>query len=104
MGVKYVLRNMDSDSKVKLELYRDLAGGAQGGEWEKLYEFIDDGTNFGIANGKCRQGVDPTLQLIHSYIDSSSETEKPILSVYVRHEFGIMKYSAFTIREIDPLP
>jgi hypothetical protein len=103
VGIKYVLRNMDSDSKVKLELYRDLAGGINGGKWEKLYEFIDDGTNFGTENDACEDKVDPALQLVHSYIDYSSETGKPMLSVYARHEFGTMEYSAFTIREIDPL-
>lgn len=104
VGVKYVLRNMDSDTKVKLELYRDLAGGVDGGKWEKVYEFIDDGTNFGAGNDACRRGVDPALQLVRQYVEPGSETGKPMLSVYARHEFGTMGYSAFSIREIDPLP
>lgn len=103
VGVKYVLRNMDSGSSVKLELYRDLSGGADGGRWEKIYEFVDNGKDFGVDNDACRQGVYPGLQLVHQYIEPSSESGKPMLSVYARHEFGTMEYSAFSVREIDPL-
>ena len=103
VGFKYVLRNMDDNTKVKLELYRDMTGGLNGGSWQKITEFIDNGNNFGAGYGACRPGVDPALPLIHSFIDDSSESKKPMLSVYVRHEYGTMAYSGFDIREIDPL-
>jgi hypothetical protein len=104
IGVKYILRNMDDDTRVKLELYRDLTGGIDGGKWEKIYEFIDTGKNLGVGMDRCKSGVDPALQLIHSYILSSSETKKPMLTVYLRHEYGTMKYNDFSIREIGSLP
>jgi hypothetical protein len=103
VGFKYVLRNMDDNTKVKLELYRDTTGGANGGNWQKVTEFVDNGDSFGAGYGACRSGVNPALPLIHSFINSSSETGKPMLSVYARHEYGTMAYSDFTIREISPL-
>ncbi|MEO9363895.1 MAG: hypothetical protein ABI348_08345 [Nitrososphaera sp.] len=103
IGFKYVLRNMDDNTKVKLELYRDTTGGINGGNWQKVTEFVDDGKNFGVGNEPCKSFVNPALQLIHSFVNASSETGKPMLSVYVRHEFGTMAYSNFTIREISPL-
>ncbi|HVX03464.1 MAG TPA: discoidin domain-containing protein [Nitrososphaera sp.] len=104
VGVKFVLRNMDNDTKVKLELYRDMTEGANGGKWEKIYEFTDNGTNFGAGYGACKPGVNPALPLTHSQIDPTSETKKPMLSVYARNEYGTMEYANFTIREINPLP
>jgi hypothetical protein len=104
VGVKFVLRNMDNDTKVKLEIYRDMTAGANGGKWEKLYEFVDNGTNFGAGYGPCKPGVNPALPLTHSQIDSTSETKRPMLSVYARNEYGTMEYADFTIREINPLP
>jgi hypothetical protein len=104
VGVKFILRNMDSDSKVKLELYRDMTGGLNGGKWEKITEFVDNGTNFGVGGEGCKPFVNPALQLIHPYVYASSETKKPMLSVYIRSEFATMEFSKFTIREITPLP
>jgi hypothetical protein len=52
----------------------------------------------------CKSLVDPALQLIHPYVDASSESKKPMLSVYIRSEFATMGFSNFTIREINPLP
>jgi hypothetical protein len=104
VGFKYVLRNMDGGTKVKLELYRDTTGGVNGGNWQKVTEFVDNGKNFGVGNEPCKSFVNPALPLIHSFISGSSETSKPMLSVYFRHEYGTMAYSKFSIREIAPLP
>lgn len=105
IGFKYILRNMDNNTKVKLELYRDMTNGANGGgSWQKVTEFVDDGTNFGVDHGSCKPGINSGLPLVHSLIDGSSETGKPMLSVYARHEYGTMQYSRFSIREIEPLP
>jgi hypothetical protein len=41
-GAKLVVRTT-SDGKVKLEGYKDDTGGANGGDWKKLTEKIDDG-------------------------------------------------------------
>ena len=104
IGFKYILRNMDDNSNVKLELYRDTTGGLNGGNWQKVTEFVDNGKDFGVGRGECKPGVDPSLPLIHTFINSSSESKKPMLTVYARHEYGTMAYSDFTIREINPLP
>jgi hypothetical protein len=103
VGFKYVLRNMDGGTKVKLELYRDTTGGVNGGNWQKVTEFVDNGNNFGDGRGACKSGVDPALPLLHSLINDRSESKKPMLSVYARHEYGTMAYSGFDIREIDPI-
>jgi len=89
---------------VKVELYRDMTNGLNGGTWEKMTEFIDDGTNWGVGQLSCKLGVDPAMQLIRTFTLASSETKKPELSVYVRHEYGTIEYEKFSIREINPLP
>lgn len=42
IGFKFVIYNLGNDS-VKLEAYRDLTNGENGGSWEKVNETIDDG-------------------------------------------------------------
>ena len=43
IGMKFVVYNIDEDQHVKLELYRDLSEGVNGGDWEKIGETIDKG-------------------------------------------------------------
>lgn len=43
IGMKLVVRNTDNDQRVRLELYRDLTEGVNGGTWEKLGEYTDAG-------------------------------------------------------------
>jgi hypothetical protein len=45
IGMKYVVYNVTVAGKpaVKLELYRDVSGGANGGDWQKLGETVDSG-------------------------------------------------------------
>ncbi len=104
VGVKYILRNLDKDSKVKVELYRDLTGGADGGKWEKLTEFVDAGDKWGVGCTPCAAGVKPEQQLIRAVTLASSEQKQPEMSVYFRHEFGTMLYEQCSVREIEPLP
>jgi hypothetical protein len=101
IGVKYVLRNLPQD-RVKLELYRDLTGGKEGGTWEKMTEFIDTGHNFGIGKTPPAPQARPETQLIHRLVLPDSENKKPMMSVYLRHEYGTMTYERLSIREIDP--
>jgi hypothetical protein len=103
VGVKFVIRNLRGDTQVKLELYRDLTGGAQGGQWEKVTEFVDTGTNWGVGAAAAAPGVKPELPLIRSFVLPGSETKKPMMSVYLRHEHGTVEYEKLSIREIEPL-
>jgi len=103
IGFKFVLRNIKDNGNVKLELYRDMTDDVNGGQWQKVTEFVDNGNNFGLGSEPCKPFVNPASQLTHSLVDSTSETGKPMLSVYARHEYGTMEYSRFSIREIDPL-
>jgi hypothetical protein len=43
IGWKFVIYNLAAGAGVKLEAYRDLSGGANGGDWELMNETIDDG-------------------------------------------------------------
>jgi hypothetical protein len=104
VGVKYILRNLRGNTQVKLELYRDLTKGLNGGQWEKMTEFTDTGSNFGVGNHPPAANVKPELPLIRDLVLPSSENKKPMISVYLRHEYGTMDYERFSIREIEPLP
>ncbi len=100
VGVKFILRNIASNLQVKLEVYRDLTDGLNGGTWEKMTEFVDTGSNFGVGKRSPAPNVKPELALIRDLVLPSSENKKPMISVYLRHEFGSMLYEKFSIREI----
>jgi hypothetical protein len=102
VGVKFVLRNVAHDTQVKLELYRDLADGKNGGTWEKVTGFTDTGRNFGVGKTPPAVRVKPELALIRRMVLPDSENKTPMMSVYLRHEYGTMEYERFSIREIDP--
>lgn len=42
IGVKFIVKTISQNS-VKLELYRDMTEGANGGNWEKVAEYVDNG-------------------------------------------------------------
>ena len=104
VGVKYLIRNCDGGRHVRLELYRDLTDGANGGTWEKVAEATDTGANWGLGAGACKAGVKPELPLLHPLVRPDSESGFPMMTVYFRHEFATMRYSRASVREIDPLP
>ena len=43
IGLKFVVYNINNDSEVKLELYIDQTNGLNGGDWQLIGEFVDDG-------------------------------------------------------------
>jgi hypothetical protein len=43
IGMKFVIYNINDEGHVKLEAYLDRTGGVDGGTWEKVFEYIDDG-------------------------------------------------------------
>lgn len=104
IGVKYLLRNQAGGTQVKVELYRDLTDGQGGGDWQKMTEFVDDGTNWGVGKTPAKVGLQPELPLLHDLMKVDSESGLPCITVYFRHEYGTMRYQRASIREIAPLP
>jgi hypothetical protein len=91
IGYKYIVRDVDNGTHVKLELWRDLTDGANGGSWEKLYEYIDTGL-WGTGQTPCASGVDPA-QIMTG----------PNLSVFIRDDdVSDVRYKKWSIREIAP--
>jgi hypothetical protein len=89
IGYKYIVRDVDNGTHVKLELWRDLTDGANGGSWEKLYEYVDTGL-WGAGQTPCASGVDPA-QIMTG----------PNLSVFIRDDdVSDVRYKKWSIREI----
>ena len=91
IGYKYIARDVDNGTHVKLELWRDMTDGANGGTWEKLYEHVDTG-GWGTGHTPCASGVDPA-QIMTG----------PNLSVFMRDDsVSDVRYKRWSIREIAP--
>lgn len=124
IGMKLVIRNITSNGQVRLECYRDMLNGLNGGSWVKLFEFDDDGIdgNWGAISGAKRGWLDeafaepggcgvtenPPLSCIEDptpYHDNYN----PIITragyaCYFRGSgFAKIHFKNFSIREIDPL-
>src|SRR5690606_9035992 len=57
IGYKFIVRDVNNGQNVKLEAYMDSTGGKDGGNWVKVAEFTDTGSNFGTKNASCKSGV-----------------------------------------------
>lgn len=91
IGYKYIVRDVDNGTHVKLELWRDLTDGANGGSWEKLYEYVDTG-GWGAGQTPCASGVDPAQIMTGRN-----------LSVFIRDDsVSDVRYKRWSIREIAP--
>lgn len=92
VGMKFIVKN-DSDNKsVRLELYRDLSDGKDGGSWEKIAEYID--------NGNWSQNSDIDIQKICGYPENKVLVD-PGVSVFIRNDsVNDVEYKLFSIREI----
>lgn len=93
IGVKFIVKTNPNGKSVKLELYRDLTDGYNGGTWEKVAEYTDSGdwsqTNSGADIQKeCGYSANKILL-------------KPGTSVFIRNdEVKNMELKSFSIREI----
>jgi hypothetical protein len=106
VGVKYLVQNVgdgEDPSAVHLSLYVDMTDGAGGGTWTKVTEYTDTG-QWGVGRSPCAGGADPAALPVRARLLPNSETGRPMLTVYFRHEFGTMRYSRLSVREINPLP
>lgn len=86
VGLKFVVR--DVPGGVRLELYRDLTGGAAGGTWECLHHTDDAGGWRTEASDDC-----------HCPLCDRVLTGRAT-SVFLRNTRAVAEYSRFSIREI----
>jgi hypothetical protein len=91
IGHKFVLRDFDAGTHVKLQMYLDITDGLNGGDWKLVAEWEDDGIWF-VPPNLC--GI-PVNKIILE--------DNP--SVFIRNtDVTSALYKKFSIREIDPLP
>ena len=92
IGWKFVIYNLASGDAVKLEAYRDLSGGANGGDWQLMNETVDDGGWF--VESDC-----------DAHAPSGGESDLVVLDggvSFIRNT-GVSeaRYRWFSVREID---
>jgi len=104
IGYKYVVYDQPNGD-VKVELWLDETDGKNGGDWKKVNEFTDTGSNFGTNGTTCKSGVNPGLKLTAGTSRTGSETSKPNATVYFRSDDvgtnGLI-YKKMSVREITP--
>ncbi len=101
IGMKLIVRNTPT-STVRMELFRDMTDGRNGGTWEKIVEYTDAGgwTNPGLTKERCEKATPPGFRVIA--VDEI--LLRPGTSVFIRND-GITQAECkkFSVREIAPL-
>jgi hypothetical protein len=87
VGFKLVVRDLPSGG-VKLELYRDMTDGRNGGRWEQVHSYVDRG-GWGLSGYEtiCGQPADRVIRGAH-----------PV--VLIRNDQSTLRYKRMSVREI----
>jgi hypothetical protein len=103
IGYKHVVHDVEG-GRVRQELWMDASDGLDGGSWQRLAEYEDDGSGFGAGASACRAGLSAALPLRGAEGREGSESGKPNLTVYFRSDEvgpdGLL-YKWGSIREIE---
>jgi hypothetical protein len=87
IGYKFLVSNIENNTKVKLSLLLDLTEGKDGGNWGNIIEYVDDG-RWQERTDFCAH---PNSQILL----------EPGTSVFLRNDsISSAKYMKFSIREI----
>jgi len=101
IGYKHIVYDIDAGTGTHQELWMDLTGGKDGGDWQ-LVATHEDHYGDGFGEEACAKGIDPTLPLVQGY-RPGSESGLPNLSVLLRAD-GIgedgLQYRGLSVREI----
>lgn len=93
VGYKFVLKTVDGGQNVKLELYRDLTDGKDGGDWKKLMEYTDKG-----GWGQYESGLDVQKTC---GIPEDAKVLWSGVSAFIRNDaVSSVQYKMFSIREV----
>lgn len=93
IGLKFVIRNNSSEA-VSLELYTDITGGDQGGDWKLVAKYVDDG------QWTADLSESATLLGCHDVLEVFAD---PATSIFLRADYvEAMSFRSFSIREIEP--
>lgn len=94
IGVKFIVKTEPDGKSVHLELYRDLTEGADGGTWEKVAEYTD--------NGNWAQSDSGVNVLKRCGYPANKVLLDPGTSVFIRNDkVSDVEYKSFSIREIE---